>query len=74
MAKKLCLRCGSNKLDDADVVGYYPGLQSRNSKKVLGLVWHTPPVPNRAEVCEDCGFTSFFVNPEEYRQKQKRGD
>lgn len=70
MPKKLCLRCGSSKLDDAQARGWDPGLESKNAKKVLGVVWHVQPI-DRAEVCLDCGFISYFVNPEAYRRRLK---
>jgi len=74
MAKTLCLRCGSRKLDDAKVVTPSAQLLSRKAKKVMGMLWSMGPAPDRAEVCLDCGFTSFFVNPESYRKQLEKDD
>jgi hypothetical protein len=71
MPKRLCLRCGSEKLDDADVFGYRPQLVSRKAKKTLGIVWSTGSYPKRAEVCLGCGFVSFLVDLEKYRKVVK---
>lgn len=71
MPKKLCVRCGSADLDDADLVGQRPQLLSRKSKKVLGMVWSMSPPLLRAEVCLDCGVTLFFVDAAAYRKSLK---
>lgn len=71
MPKKSCVRCGSERLDEAGMAGYEPQLISKKAKNSLGTLLLPGLAPSRAEVCLDCGFVSFFVDVAKYRKRLK---